>query len=303
VRLAAVDIGTNTVRYLVADVSDSDLTDVDRGREITRLGQGVDAQRRLHPDAVARTLDAIERSVDAARAAGAQHVRVAGTSALRDATDRDAFVHAVAERTGEALEILPGAEEGRLSMLGATAGLPPQGTYVVCDIGGGSTELTTAASTVSLDIGSVRLKERFLHTDPPRTDEVAAAAAAVDEALEEAGSLSLGGHETLVGVAGTITSLAALAAGLGDYDRDVVHGSVIDRATVVEWTGRLLAMTAAQVRELGPVEAGRADVLAGGALILERVMLRFVFDEVLVSERDILDGLVLDAARADERNR
>jgi exopolyphosphatase/guanosine-5'-triphosphate,3'-diphosphate pyrophosphatase len=149
----------------------------------------------------------------------------------------------------------------------------------------------------------VRLKERFLHTDPPRTDEVAAAAAAVDEALEEGGSLSLGGHETLVGVAGTITSLGALAAGLRDYDRDVVHGSVIDRATVVGWTGRLLAMTAAQVRALGPVETGRADVLAGGALILERVMLRFVFDDVLVSERDILDGLVLDAARADERNR
>ena len=296
-RLAAVDIGTNTVRYLVADVSGTDLGEVERGLEITRLGQGVDADRRLHPDAVERTLDAIERAVDAARAAGARHLRIAGTSALRDAADRNAFVGAVAERTGVQLEILTGAEEGRLSMLGATAGLPPEGTYVVCDIGGGSTELTTAASTVSLDVGSVRLKERFLASDPPQQAEIAAAAAAVDEALEDAGSLLIGGYETLVGVAGTITSLAALAAGLRAYDRDVVHGSVIDRSTVVEWTGRLLRMTAARVQQLGPVEAGRADVLAGGALILERVMLRFQFDRVLVSERDILDGLVLDLNR------
>jgi exopolyphosphatase/guanosine-5'-triphosphate,3'-diphosphate pyrophosphatase len=296
-RIAAVDIGTNTVRLLVADVEGDDLDEIERGREITRLGQGVDADRSLHPEAMERTLSAIETFVGRARELGAEHIRVAGTSALRDAADRDRFVETVTERTGMRLEILAGPDEGRLSLRGATLGLP-HGSYVVLDIGGGSTEISTATASVSLDIGSVRLKERFLRGDPPTHDEVASARHFVDDHLDAAAKLSIGGYETLVGVAGTITTLAALVAGLSSYDREVVHGSKMRKTDVTKQMHALLEMRAAEIKALGPVDAGRADVVGGGVLILHRVMTRFLFEELLVSETDILDGLVLDAAKS-----
>lgn len=300
-RVAAIDVGTNTVRLLVADVEDGKATHVERDREITRLGQGVDDQRRLDPDAVERTIEVVARFVGAGRDAGAERIRVAGTSALRDATDRESFAGLVADRTRHPLEILTGADEGRLSMLGATSTLPPGKIYVVCDIGGGSTEISTPSASVSLDVGSVRLKERYLRDDPPTPDQLRAARRAVEDALDVTTRLVISGYETFVGVAGTITTLAALVAGQKTYDRQAVHGTVLRRDQVMAWTGKLMSMTTAEIVELGPVEPGRADVLAGGVLILKRTMLRFLFEEVLVSENDILDGLVLDLARAANR--
>src|SRR5688572_23636423 len=184
-RAAAVDIGTNTVRLLVADVDDTKLGVIERDRAITRLGQGVDADRRLDPTAVRRTLDAAIRFVERAKELGAECVRVAGTSALRDAGDRDDFVSALERGTGVRLELLSGAEEARLSLLGATADLP-DGRYVVCDIGGGSTELSTVEASVSIDVGSVRVTERFLLDDPPTSAQVASATDHVVRKLGEA---------------------------------------------------------------------------------------------------------------------
>jgi exopolyphosphatase / guanosine-5'-triphosphate,3'-diphosphate pyrophosphatase len=293
VRVAAIDVGTNTVRLLVADVRDGEVQPVERGRAITRLGQGVDAGRRLVPEAVVRTVDVIEDFARRAQESGAEAVRIAGTSALRDAADRDAFAALVLERSGSPLEVLPGAEEGRISHLGATLELD-DGEYVVCDIGGGSTEVSMRDASVSLDIGSVRLKERCLHTDPPSPDQIDAARSVVDDAL---GAVGFDVSGTLVGVAGTITTLAAVILGLRTYDHDRVHRSRLSRARVVEWSERLLGMAAADIMALGPVERGRADVLGGGSLILRAVMERWGLDEVLVSERDILDGLVLDLAQ------
>lgn len=294
-RVAAVDVGTNTVRLLVADVDGRGVRPVDRGREITRLGQGIDASRRLAPEAVDRTIAAIERFVVRARDARVDRLRVAGTSAVRDAGDRDAFLALVGQRTGAPLEVLSGEAEGALSYLGATYELD-EGSYVVCDIGGGSTELSTSAASVSLDVGSVRLTERFLRSAPPDRREVDEARAYVRALLEGAG-VDVPAGATLVGVAGTITTLASVVLGLEVYDRERVHRSKLVRDDVVRTTERLLSMTPDEIVALGPVEPGRADVIGGGAIVLAGVMDVLRFDEVLVSERDILDGLVLDLVR------
>ena len=281
-RLAAIDVGTNTVRLLVADVDGASMTTVDRGREITRLGQGLDASGHFHPDAVKRTTDAIISFAGRAREASSDHVRLAGTSAVRDASDRDAFLDAVHAATGLDFEILSGSDEGRITYLGATKDLG-RGRYVVCDIGGGSTELSTRDEAVSLDIGSVRLTERA-PSDP---------VAVIDELLDTV-VLDLSG--TLVGVAGTITTVAAVILGLTSYDADVVHRSVITRQQVASTSERLLSMSVDDIVALGTVERGRADVIGMGSLILRRVMERFGYEEAIVSERDILDGLVWDLA-------
>ncbi len=292
-RLAAIDVGTNTVRLLVADSSAAGLARieaVERRRQITRLGQGLDAVGRLAPDAIVRTVDAIGDFAAVARRAGADRIRIAGTSAVRDAADRDAFMALVVERTGVELELLSGVEEGRISYLGATAGLEA-GEYVVCDIGGGSTELSVAGDSVSLDIGSVRLRERCLHGDPPTSAEIEDARAVVNDALGRVGDALRG---SFVGVAGTITTLTAIVLRLTVYERDLVHGAEVSREDVTRWSERLLSMSAQDIVALGPVEPGRADLIGGGSLILASVMDRWSFDHVLVSERDILDGLVLD---------
>jgi exopolyphosphatase/guanosine-5'-triphosphate,3'-diphosphate pyrophosphatase len=291
-RVAAIDVGTNTVRLLVVDVVGGEMHVIDRGRAITRLGQGVDAGRRFHPEAVERTVEAIDGYAARAKMSGAEHVRIVGTSAVRDATDREAFADLVHERTRTRLEVLSGSDEGRIAYLGATSGLP-DGDYVVCDVGGGSTELSMTRGSTSLDIGSVRLKERCLCGDPPSATEVAGARAVVSAALD---SVALQIHGHLVGVAGTITTLTALILGLATYDSDLVHRAIVSRASVTEWSERLLGLRADEIVALGPVERGRADVIGGGAMIVRSVMERWGFAEMLVSERDILDGLVLDLA-------
>lgn len=289
-RLAVVDVGTNTVRLLVVE----DARTLERSQRITRLGRGVDATGVLDRESIRRTKDAVAAFVGRALELRAERVRIAGTSALRDAENAEEFAGAVEDATGLALDVLDGAAEGRYAYAGATSWLEA-GSYVVCDIGGGSTELITADGEVSADVGSVRVRERHLGSDPPTKDELAAARRGIEEQMDLAG-LRLDGSEQLVGVAGTITTLAALVLGLADYDDARVHGSTMSVHEVTAWSDRLNALTVAEIRGLGPVQPGRADVLGAGALILDVVMHRLNATDVVVSVCDILDGLVLDLA-------
>jgi exopolyphosphatase/guanosine-5'-triphosphate,3'-diphosphate pyrophosphatase len=300
-RVAVIDCGTNSIRLLVADVDPATgtLTDVERRMEIVRLGQGVDATGRLAPGALARTLAMVRTYAGVIEAAGARAVRMVATSATRDAANSAEFVTGVAKVLGIEPEVLTGDEEARLSFTGATAELagraaPP---YLVADIGGGSTEFVLGAglevtAAVSVDIGCVRLTERHLHGDPPSEGQVAAATADIDAALEMvAGKVPVAGARTLVGLAGSVTTVAALALGLDSYDPEEIHHSRISSGAVHEQSARLLSQTRAGRAALAVMHPGRADVIGGGALILDRIMRRFSFPEVLVSEHDILDGI------------
>jgi exopolyphosphatase/guanosine-5'-triphosphate,3'-diphosphate pyrophosphatase len=298
--VAAVDCGTNSTRLLVvrppAEV-------VAREMRITRLGAGVDASRALRTDAIERTLAVLAEYRAVMDAAQVTRARLVATSAVRDATNREAFLGPASDLVGVAAEVLDGDQEGRLSYEGATAGLPPvAGQTVVVDIGGGSTEVVTMVrgeiAAVSLDIGCVRLTERFLRADPPSEEQVAEAVAAIglelERATREVPALgSLGPGDRLIGLAGTVSTLASLDLGLTDYDRDRIHHSVLSSDAVGKWCEVLGAETA-QDRKLRPaIPEGREDVIFGGALVLAECMARFGFADCLVSEADILDGLVL----------
>jgi exopolyphosphatase / guanosine-5'-triphosphate,3'-diphosphate pyrophosphatase len=305
--VAAVDCGTNSTRLLVVD---GDGAVLERHMRITRLGQGVDATHLLSPDAVARTVSVLRDYRALMDRHGVVRARVVATSAARDARNAAEFLAAALDITGVRPEILSGLEEGRLSFAGATAHLPPDsagpGPVLVVDIGGGSTELAAgqlpvhasgspdpAVAAVSLDVGCVRVTERFMHHDPPHATELAEARRAVDAALTDAGhrlpALDRGG--LLVGLAGTVSTLAALDQKLARYDRAAIHHAVLGRAVVTHWLETLAAEDSrARLARPGMVE-GRADVIVGGVLILDAVMARFDRDACLVSEDDILDGL------------
>jgi len=302
IRVAAIDCGTNSLRLLVADVDPAagTLADVDRRMEIVRLGQGVDATGRLAPDALARTLLALRSYAAIVAAAGATAVRMVATSATRDAANAADFVAGVHEVLGVGPEVLSGDEEARLSFTGATTELaggeaPPP--YLVADIGGGSTEFVlgtppAVTAAVSVDIGCVRMTERRLHGDPPARAEIAAARADIGAALDVvAAKVAAGDARTLVGLAGSVTTVAALALGLDAYDAARIHHARIGAGQVREQTARLLALPQAGRARLGVMHPGRVDVIGGGALVLEEIMTRFGFTEVLASERDILDGI------------
>lgn len=297
---AAVDCGTNSVRLLVCRREGGRLVEVDRRLHITRLGQGVDATGRFHPEALDRTLAAMADFGTQLDALGVRRRRVVATSAARDAANSDEFFAGVRARLGVDAEIIPGEEEARLSYLGAVGALPAQPQPVlVMDIGGGSTELVLGRDgrhgrALSLDIGSVRLRERFLHTDPPSAAEVAATEAHID-ALLDASGIDFGEVATWIGVGGTVTSLSALAQHLSEYDRARVHGSVLAPADLVELTDRLLGLPVAEVAALPTMVPGRADVICAGALICHRVGRR-LRPALTVSESDILDGIVLGLA-------
>ena len=296
-RLAAIDVGTNSVRVYVADVVDGSARQLDRDLIITRLGEGVDKSRALGEAPLRRTIDAIARYHARARELGAATIRIAATSAARDATNRDAFFDGVRAATGQDAEVLSGEDEARLSFLGATSELADDERRLVLDIGGGSTEFVMGVrqveASVSLDIGSVRLTERHVHHDPPMPGELVAvradAAQSVQEALRRVGP----GAQTIIGVAGTITTLAAISLGLPGYDRDAIHHARLGRSDIEEVNDRLAGMTSEERRGLPVMPRGREDVIVAGAEILLAVMEGFGFDGVLVSEADILDGLVL----------
>ena len=303
-RVAAVDCGTNTIRLLIAEEQPGGgLTDLVRELEIVRLGQGVDATGELHPDALARTFAAAERFGERLRAygVGPERTRLVATSATRDARNVEDFFAGMTARLGVRPEVISGLEEARLSFTGALSGVPEgsAGPVLVMDIGGGSTELVLGDvagqidHAVSLNIGSVRLTERFGLVGPLTAEARAAATAYVDGLLDgldwPAGLLGRVG--TWIGVAGTVTTLSALRQGLTTYDRSKVHGSVLTPDAISELADRLAARSADEIRGLG-VPAGRADVVTAGALIADRVA-HHVRRPMIVSESDILDGIAL----------
>lgn len=306
-RVAAFDCGTNTIKILIADLDPETGEEVDlvRDSRIVRLGQGVDRTGRLDPAAIGRAFAAIDEYAALLATHGAERIRFCATSASRDASNADEFVAGVRARLGVEPEVIAGHEEARLAYAGATRGLGPvPAPIVVVDIGGGSTELILGdghghvSAAHSLDIGSVRMHERLMPGDPPTRDEIGAATAAIDAALD---TLPEHGADpsvaaTVIGVAGTITTAAAAVLDLPAYDRDAIHGSVLSRGAVHEVADRLLAMTVQERRALPFMHPGRADVIGAGVLILDRVLRRTGPAELRVSETDILDGIAWSLA-------
>jgi len=284
------------------------LIDIDRRLEIVRLGQDVDRTGRFAPEALARTFEACRRYAAVIEKLGVVRTKMVATSATRDARNREEFVAGVRDVLGVAPEVISGEEEARLSFVGATRELAAQGVatpFLVVDIGGGSTEFARGVSqpeaSVSVDMGCVRLTERYLLTDPPTEAEIAAARTEIRRQLDRAArSVSLDRAGTLVGLAGTVTTMAAMALGLSSYDPARIHHSRMSAADVHAITERLLAMSLAQRRALPFMHPGRADVIGGGALVLDEIMRRvgphLSTGEVVVSEHDILDGIALDIA-------
>jgi exopolyphosphatase / guanosine-5'-triphosphate,3'-diphosphate pyrophosphatase len=298
-RVAAIDLGTNTIRLLIVRLveGDPELQDLARDMVITRLGQGVDATGKLHPDAIRRTVRVLDRYCRRARVLGADRIRLSATSAVRDASNRDELAHQVLRLTGEPMEILSGDEEANISFRGATRDLTIRpGPFLVVDIGGGSTEFVLGqdepTAAVSMQIGSVRLTERFVRNDPPSYDELDRIEGAVSEALSAVEDrIPVHEAETLVAVAGTSTTVQAIALSLPEYDPERLHRTILPREDA-ERVFRILAdMTTAERRAIPVMAPGREDVIPAGAAILVGVMQRWGFAEAVVSETDILDGL------------
>ncbi len=290
-RVAAIDQGTNTTRLLVADVEDGGLRELVRRTEITRLGEGVDERHRLLPLPVARVRNVLTDYRREAERLGAERTLLVATSAVRDAENGEAFLGEVEWSYGFATQLLTGDEEAALMLRGV--GEIEPGTLVL-DIGGGSTELVTLDSRTSLDVGAVRLTERYLHSDPPTPDELDACAHYVRTQLPPLDATSA------VGVAGTITSLAALDLGLDEYDRERVHGHELSLAGVERQLERLAALPLTQRRGVPALEPERAPVIVAGAVIAREVLTAYGLDAYRVSEHDILDGIALAAAELPE---
>lgn len=313
-RVAAVDCGTNSVRLLVLDLASGE--DVVRRMEIVRLGQGVDRTGRLAAEAIERTRSALARYASEIERLGVERVRMVATSATRDAANAGEFREMVQATLGVAPEVVSGDEEARLSFAGAVRGLPAgaRPPYLVVDIGGGSTEFVLGTSTgrdaeagvgaaeagggatvehaVSVDVGCVRMTERHLHSDPPTTAEIAAAEADIQSIVDQALSVVPGRDAgTMVGLAGSVTTVAAIALGLDAYRPDRIHHASIPYDDVAKVTANLLGMTTAQRLAIPVMHPGRADVIGAGALVLRMVMERVGAAAVVASEHDILDGI------------
>jgi exopolyphosphatase / guanosine-5'-triphosphate,3'-diphosphate pyrophosphatase len=298
--IASLDLGTNSTRVLVARPADGRLEILDRRNTITRLGQGVGASGRLAPEAIDRTLACLRDYREILDHHGVERVRVAATSASRDAANRDEFFEAVEALIGTRPELLSGDEEGRLSFRGATGELDPaSGPFLAVDIGGGSTEFIVGTDRVdgvmSVDIGCVRLTEKFLLHDPPQAEELSACISLTDAYLDDVVREIPAAAEarTLVGLAGTITTVAAVEIGLETYDRDRIHHFHLTREAA-EDVFRTLATESRADRIHNPgLEEARADVIVGGCCVLVALFRHFGFHEMIVSESDILDGLAL----------
>jgi exopolyphosphatase/guanosine-5'-triphosphate,3'-diphosphate pyrophosphatase len=297
--IASVDLGTNSTRVLVGRPTGAGLEILDRRNTITRLGQGVGASGRLALEAVERTLDCLRGYREVLDRHGVERVRVAATSASRDAANRDEFFGAVEALIGTRPELLSGDEEGRLSFRGATGELDPaSGPFLVVDIGGGSTEFIVGTDRVegvmSVDIGCVRLTEKFLHHDPPQPEELSACISLTDAYLDDVvREIPAAEARTMVGLAGTVTTVAAVEIGLETYDRDRIHHFHLTREAA-EDVFRTLATESRADRVHNPgLEEARADVIVAGCCVLVALFRHLGFDEMIVSEADILDGLAL----------
>ena len=306
-RVAAVDIGTNSTRLLVADVDAGTVDEVVRETRITRLGEGVDDRRRLLPVPIARVRNVLTDYRRTAEALGAERTLAIATSAIRDAENGEAFLGEIEWSYGFATQRLSGHDEALMTYRGVTSERTLTAGTVIVDIGGGSTELIAGEEDGvrwhdSLDIGSVRLTERFLHTDPPTRDELDACADATRALLAERVPDEIRARiSAAVGVAGTITSIAALTLGLEDYDSERVHGSQLTSEELQQQLERLAAVPVAERRQLRPLDPERAPVIVAGAVIAREVLSFFGVGELKVSERDILEGAALAAADLPDR--
>ncbi|MBD0328565.1 MAG: Ppx/GppA family phosphatase [Thermoleophilia bacterium] len=306
-RVAAIDLGTNTTRLLVADVADGRVAEIERRQTITRLGEGVDARRRLLPLPIARVRNCLTAYRRRAEELGAERVLAIGTSALRDAENGEAFLGEIEWSYGFDTRLLSGDEEALLAFRGVASGREvAEGTLVV-DVGGGSTELILGGPhgveyATSLAIGSVRMTERFLTSDPPRRDELTACAGAVSWLLaEHVPDEVRHAVRTAVGVAASVTTLAALDLGLEEYDRERVHGHALPADGVDDQLARLASLPLEERRRIPALEPERAPVIVAGAGIVREVLRHFGLAELEVSELDILDGAALAAAELPER--
>ncbi|MFG2865192.1 exopolyphosphatase [Streptomyces sioyaensis] len=311
-RVAAIDCGTNSIRLLVADADPEtgELKDLDRRMQIVRLGQGVDRTGRLAPEALERTFAACREYAAVIKGLGAEQVRFVATSASRDAENREDFVRGVVGILGVEPEVITGDQEAEFSYNGATKELTGRTDlaqpFLVVDIGGGSTEFVLGDGSVraarSVDVGCVRMTERHLvHegeiSDPPTAGQISAIKADVAAALDRAEeTVPLREAATLVGLAGSVTTVAAIALGLESYDSEAIHHSRLSLAQVREITGRLLSSTHAERAAIPVMHPGRVDVIAAGALVLLSIMERTGAEEVVVSEHDILDGIAWSIA-------
>ncbi|MFB7835420.1 Ppx/GppA phosphatase family protein [Streptomyces sp. NPDC056056] len=302
-RVAGIDCGTNSIRLLVADVhpETGDLIELDRRMTIVRLGQGVDKTGRLAPEALERTFAACRAYAEVIKDLGAERLRFVATSASRDAENRADFVNGVVEILGVEPEVITGDQEAAFSFTGATGELHGDDRRLVVDIGGGSTEFVVGNRHVeaarSVDIGCVRLTERHVRHDPPTAEEADAIRADVRAALDlAAGTVPIDTAETLVGLAGSVTTVAAIALGLPEYDSEKIHHARISAAQVAEVTDRLLASTHAERAAIPVIHPGRVDVIIAGAIVLREIVERVGAHEVVVSEHDILDGIALSVA-------
>lgn len=310
-RVAAIDCGTNSIRLLVADLPgesagpQAPLVDLTRRMEIVRLGQGVDRTGRLAPEAIERTRVALASYAADIEKLGAERVRMCATSASRDAANAADFTEMVQRTLGVAPEVVTGDEEARLSFTGAVRGLPAdaKAPFLVVDIGGGSTEFVVGdraagvRAAISVDIGCVRMTERHLPGDPPTPEQVAAAQADIAAAVDRALAVVPGREAaTLVGLAGSVTTVVALAQGLREYDPERIHHARVSYEAVAQVTADLLSQTREQ-RLANPVmHPGRADVIGAGALVLRVIMERAGMPSVVASEHDILDGIAWSLA-------
>ena len=301
-RVAAIDCGTNSIRMLIADIEGGNFREVIRTMEIVRLGQGVDQTGQFHPDAIARTLAAVDTIALEIARRGVQKIRFCATSATRDATNRHLFIDGVRERLGVEPEVISGEEEASLSFTGAIQDFSPtDGPFLVVDIGGGSTEFVFGTTQVefakSVNIGCVRMTERHFSNDPAHAHEIDLARVDIQEAIAKAGAIvPVTKAKTLIAVAGTATTVAAAALGLTEYDRYAIHLSRISADKTHEVAAMFLTTTREQRLALGYMHPGRVDVIPAGALVLSEIMKATGATAFVASESDILDGIARSIA-------
>ena len=302
-RVAAIDCGTNSIRLLIADIDGSNFREIYRTMEIVRLGQGVDQNKAFHPDAIARTLAAVDLFAQEISKRGVEQIRFCATSATRDASTRELFIDGVKERLGIEPEVISGDEEARLSFIGATKEFAASDApFLVVDIGGGSTEFVYGNSEVefakSINIGCVRMTERNIHSDPPKAEEIENARRDIQEAIAVAAlTVPITQAKTLIAVAGTATSVAASALNLEKYDSHVIHLARVSAEQTHHVAITFAAMNAEQRSHVGFLHPGRADVFAAGSLVLSEIMKATGAKEFVASEADILDGIARSLAR------
>ena len=301
-RVAAIDCGTNSIRLLIADIEGNSFREVTRLMEVVRLGQGVDQTGQFHPDAIARTLAAVDKYAAEIAKRGVQKIRFCATSATRDASNRELFIEGVYERLGVRPEVISGEEEASLSFTGATKDLPSSDApFLVVDIGGGSTEFVIGtdhvAAAKSVNIGCVRMTERHFVSSDPEPGEIAAATQDIDEAIAQAAKVvPITSAKTLIAVAGTATTVAAAALKLAEYDRYAIHLSHISAEDVHAASKMFFSLKRDERAALGYMHPGRVDVIPAGSLVLSRIMLATGAKEFVASESDILDGMAWSLA-------